>query len=241
MKKRFTLIELLVVIAIIAILASMLLPALNNARDKAKEIQCRSNTKSIGQVVAMYANSFDGRIPKCASSGYWFNWSFFLLQAGLVPGAVDPAGAYYNYGTPCGTEKFVGMEKAGFGGMKNIFNCPSLKQADMGNSLNYYLNAYGTPSYVMGSAAKYYRLSRFKRPTVTVMAYDGKNMQGGSPTYNVGPIWGGYYTTNLNMSSYLGTRHPNSGANAVHIDGHASRITIHDVEKYSFPTQESRL
>lgn len=62
-ENKFTLIELLIVIAIIAILAGMLLPALNAAREKAYEISCTSNMKQLGTGYLSYLNDFDSTNP----------------------------------------------------------------------------------------------------------------------------------------------------------------------------------
>jgi prepilin-type N-terminal cleavage/methylation domain-containing protein len=59
-KNRFTLIELLVVISIIAILSSLLMPALNNARRSAKSICCINTLKQLGNSIVLYMDSFNG-------------------------------------------------------------------------------------------------------------------------------------------------------------------------------------
>ena len=69
MKRGFTLIELLVVIAIIAILAAMLMPALESARQQARRIACTSQLRQWGLALEMYASQYDGWMPSKNGGG----------------------------------------------------------------------------------------------------------------------------------------------------------------------------
>jgi prepilin-type N-terminal cleavage/methylation domain-containing protein/prepilin-type processing-associated H-X9-DG protein len=84
--KKFTLIELLIVIAIIAILISMLMPALRKARDSASRIACAGNLKQIAQAAISYASDYKGFIPYNSSSSY----NYLYNRNSIVTGTPFP-------------------------------------------------------------------------------------------------------------------------------------------------------
>jgi len=129
--ERFTLIELLVVIAIIAILASMLMPALAGAREKARKTSCVNNMHQLGMVVQLYANDWNAKTPSTtAPSAFGSGWGgssymyagvgFDILFDKATQCCGQPALGYYYDGY--NHTSYLNRGK----GSASLFFCPSI-------------------------------------------------------------------------------------------------------------------
>jgi prepilin-type N-terminal cleavage/methylation domain-containing protein len=111
-RNRFTLIELLLVIAIIAILAGMLLPALNRARDQARQTACMGQLRQFGLGITMYKDDFGSRMPPWISTlypGYLSAAKLYRCSRDSNPGDTAPE----NWNSWIGTEYSNAYDRPG--------------------------------------------------------------------------------------------------------------------------------
>lgn len=219
MKKCFTLIELLVVIAIIAILAGMLLPALNVARERGRTAACQSNQKQLGIYIQFYISDNQDYFPGIHDyqATNLSHWQYIIRD---------------HYATRKRPTDEVQMPQ--------VFRCPSKKHKSWhGDDIHYgYNTGFLGMSYFRGAANKDggrfggtpykpARLSQVMNPSQTICTVDTHKRNNAG----TGPLAGFYKVASLNTTAknngIVDTLHRNS-TNVMWADGHVSNVRIKD-------------
>ena len=230
---RFTLIELLVVIAIIAILAALLLPALDRARQTAYAIHCTSNIRGVSQLFTGYANDYYDYAPgqfisaSRQDSGWQLN-SYWQDTVAKLYKIRKPY--YYDASKNLGT---------------TIFRCPGQPENSFFASTAYMRSSYGinfwgfyghnNMAFVLDGTKKLRRASAFPRPSATFHVAETFNGADCSP-HNGNP----YFYTDPVVASVPAFRHLGRSANFSFVDGHAERRQARQTpSRQAYPNIES--
>lgn len=232
----FTLIELLIVIAIIAVLAGMLLPALNSARMKAYAISCISNLKQIGLVMNQYADSYNEFFPFATTWGTALDghpsWNRQLLNAGLV--SKNKGNSYPE------TEIPYGANSSGL--PAGIWRCPVVAPHPHTSSglTHYGMNSTFQPNgnppiFIKRSSFPQIRPGIYRSAAEFFLMTDNDAMPDNNTTYSI-TVYPAQTSTIENPASRvksIGYRHQGA-ANVLFVDGHSGswRYTGPPARKY---------